>query len=104
MDACNSSNIYSIVLDDIELQKDTAIAANSTIYIDLKQVLPTTQTIKGLSVCRNSRLSHLRSGDSVMGINKVPAGQNISESPDVVIASLAEGETLAWNATDFKME
>jgi hypothetical protein len=37
-----------------------------------------------------------------MGINKVPAGQNISESPDVVIASLAEGETLAWNATTSK--
>jgi len=37
------------LLNDIELQKDTAIAANSTIYIDLKQVLPTTETIKGLA-------------------------------------------------------
>jgi hypothetical protein len=39
----------TLLLNDIELQKDTAIAANSTIYIDLKQVLPTTQTIKGLA-------------------------------------------------------
>jgi hypothetical protein len=40
---------FTILLDDIELQKDTAIAANSTIYIDLKQVLATTKTIKGLA-------------------------------------------------------
>jgi hypothetical protein len=37
-----------------------------------------------------------------MGINKVPAGQNISESPDVVITSVQEGQTLAWDATSSK--
>jgi hypothetical protein len=49
---CNnatSAGTFTILLDDIELQKDTAIAANSTIYIDLKQVLATTKTIKGLA-------------------------------------------------------
>jgi hypothetical protein len=40
---------FTILLDDIELQKDTAVAANTTIYIDLKQVLATTKTIKGLA-------------------------------------------------------
>jgi hypothetical protein len=40
---------FTILLDDIELHKDTAVAANSTIYIDLKQVLATTKTIKGLA-------------------------------------------------------
>jgi len=37
------------LLDDIELHKDTALAANSTVYIDLKQVLATTKTIKALA-------------------------------------------------------
>ena len=49
---CNnaaSAATFTILLDDIELQKDTAIAANSTAYIDLKQVLATTKTIKGLA-------------------------------------------------------
>jgi len=40
---------FTILLDDIELQKDSTIAANSTVYIDLKQVLDTTKTIKGLA-------------------------------------------------------
>jgi hypothetical protein len=40
---------FTILLDDIELQKDSAIAANSTAYIDLKQVLATTKTIKALA-------------------------------------------------------
>jgi hypothetical protein len=40
---------FTILLDDVELQKDTTVAANSTIYIDLKQVLATTKTIKGLA-------------------------------------------------------
>lgn len=40
---------FTILLDDIELHKDTALAANSTAYIDLKQVLATTKTIKGLA-------------------------------------------------------
>jgi hypothetical protein len=49
---CNnaaSAATFTILLDDIELHKDTAIAANSTAYIDLKQVLATTKTIKGLA-------------------------------------------------------
>jgi hypothetical protein len=40
---------FTILLDDIELQKDSTIPANSTAYIDLKQVLATTKTIKGLA-------------------------------------------------------
>jgi hypothetical protein len=49
---CNNagtSATFTILLDDIELHKDTALAANSTVYIDLKQVLATTKTIKGLA-------------------------------------------------------
>ena len=44
-----SAGTFTILLDDIELHKDTPIAANSTIYVDLKQVLETTKTIKGLA-------------------------------------------------------
>ena len=40
---------FTILLDDIELQKDSALDANSSVYIDLKQVLETTKTIKGLA-------------------------------------------------------
>ena len=40
---------FTLLLDDIELQKDSTVAANSTAYIDLKQVLATTNTIKGLA-------------------------------------------------------
>ena len=49
---CNNAGTagtFTILLDDIELQKDSAIAANTTVYIDLKQVLATTKTIKGLA-------------------------------------------------------
>jgi len=49
---CNNTSTagtFTILLDDIELHKDTAIAANSTVYIDLKQVLATTKTIKGFA-------------------------------------------------------
>ena len=49
---CNnaaSAATFTLLLDDIELQKDSTIAANSTAYIDLKQVLATTKTIKGLA-------------------------------------------------------
>jgi hypothetical protein len=49
---CNnaaSAATFTILLDDIELHKDAAIAANTTAYIDLKQVLATTKTIKGLA-------------------------------------------------------
>ena len=44
-----SSATFTLLLDDIELQKDSTIAANSTAYIDLKQVLEATDTIKGLA-------------------------------------------------------
>jgi hypothetical protein len=44
-----TSATFTILLDDIELQKDSVIAANSTAYIDLKQVLATTKTIKALA-------------------------------------------------------
>jgi hypothetical protein len=44
-----SAGTFTLLLNDIELQFQTAIAANSSIYIDLKQVLPTTHTIKGLA-------------------------------------------------------
>jgi hypothetical protein len=40
---------FTLLLDDIELQKDSTVAANTTAYIDLKQVLATTKTIKGLA-------------------------------------------------------
>ncbi len=49
---CNnaaSAATFTILLDDIELHKDTALAANSTVYIDLKQVLATTKTIKAFA-------------------------------------------------------
>jgi hypothetical protein len=38
---------FTMALDDIAINTTTAIAGNSTIYIDLKQVLATTKTIKG---------------------------------------------------------
>ena len=40
---------FTLLLDDVELQKDSAVAANTTAYIDLKQVLEATDTIKGLA-------------------------------------------------------
>jgi hypothetical protein len=40
---------FTLLLDDVELQKDSAVAANTTAYIDLKQVLVATDTIKGLA-------------------------------------------------------
>jgi hypothetical protein len=49
---CNnvsSAATFTILLDDIELHKDTALAANSTVYIDCKQVLAQNKTIKGLA-------------------------------------------------------
>ena len=45
----SSSATFTLLLDDVEIQKDSTIAANSTAYIDLKQVLATTKTIKGLA-------------------------------------------------------
>jgi len=49
---CNptaSAVTASILLQDVELLGNVSIAANSTTFIDLKQVLAATQTIKGLA-------------------------------------------------------
>ena len=49
---CNNTTTaatFTILLDDIELHKNAAIAANTTVYIDCKQVLATTKTIKALA-------------------------------------------------------
>jgi hypothetical protein len=45
----NSAATFTLLLDDVEIQKDSTVAANSTAYIDLKQVLDATDTIKGLA-------------------------------------------------------
>jgi hypothetical protein len=45
----SSAGTFTLLLDDIELHTTTAIAANSTIYIDLKQVLAAAKTIKGFA-------------------------------------------------------
>jgi hypothetical protein len=42
-----SAATFTLALATIALHTTTAIAANSTIYIDLKQALTTTQTITG---------------------------------------------------------
>ena len=44
-----SAATFTLLLDDVDLHTTTAIAANTTIYIDLKQVLATTKTIKGFA-------------------------------------------------------
>lgn len=47
---CNpttSSATASILLNDIDLLGSVAVAANSSAFFDIKQVLPATQTIKG---------------------------------------------------------
>ena len=45
----SSAGTFTLLLDDVDLHTTTAIAANSTVYIDLKQVLATTKTIKGFA-------------------------------------------------------
>jgi hypothetical protein len=47
--ADSAAGTFSLLLDDVALHTTTAIAANSTVYIDLKQVLATTKTIKGFA-------------------------------------------------------
>jgi hypothetical protein len=47
---CNptaSAVTASLLLNDIDILGSVSVAANSTTFIDMKQVLPTTQTIKG---------------------------------------------------------
>jgi hypothetical protein len=45
----SSAATFTLLLDDVEIQKDSTVAANTTAYIDLKQVLDATDTIKGLA-------------------------------------------------------
>lgn len=44
-----SSATYDLLLDDVSIANDVIVAANDTTSIDLKQVLATTKTIKGLA-------------------------------------------------------
>jgi uncharacterized metal-binding protein len=44
-----SAGTFTLTLDGVSLHTTTAIAANSTVYIDLKQVLATTKIIAGLA-------------------------------------------------------
>jgi len=43
----SSTYTFTLALDDIALHTATNVYANSTVYIDSKQVLATTKTIKG---------------------------------------------------------
>jgi len=45
--ATNAS--FDLSLDDVQIANDVVVAANDSIVIDLKQVLATTKTIKGLA-------------------------------------------------------
>jgi len=47
--ADSAAGTFSLLLDDVALHTTTAIAANTTVYIDLKQTLATTKTIKGFA-------------------------------------------------------
>ena len=42
-----SAQTFTLTLDSVDIHTATAIAANTTVYIDLKQVLATTKIIKG---------------------------------------------------------
>jgi len=44
-----ASATYDLLLDDVSIANDVSIAGNDTIVIDMKQVLATTKTIKGLA-------------------------------------------------------
>ncbi len=44
-----SAQTFTLALNAVALHTTTAIAANSTVYIDLKQVINATQTITGLA-------------------------------------------------------
>ena len=44
-----SAGSFTLLLDDVDLHTTTAIAANTTVYIDLKQVLAQNKTIKGFA-------------------------------------------------------
>jgi hypothetical protein len=44
-----SAGTFTLLLDDVDLHTTTTIAANSTVYIDLKQTLAAAKTIKGFA-------------------------------------------------------
>lgn len=44
-----SSATFTLNLNGVAIQSGSSVAANTTAYIDLKQVLNTTQTITGLA-------------------------------------------------------
>ena len=44
-----SGATFDLLLDDVSIANDVTVAANSLSVIDLKQVLTTTKTIKGLA-------------------------------------------------------
>ena len=44
-----SAGTFTLLLDDVDLHTTTAIAANTTAYIDCKQVLAAAKTIKGFA-------------------------------------------------------
>ena len=45
----SSSATFDLLLDDVSIANDVVVAANDSLNIDLKQVLATTKTIKGLA-------------------------------------------------------
>ena len=45
----SSSQTFTLVLDGVDLFKTCAIAANSTVVMDMKQVVTTTKVITGLA-------------------------------------------------------
>jgi hypothetical protein len=44
-----SSASFDLLLDDVSIANDVVVSANDSLTIDLKQVLATTKTIKGLA-------------------------------------------------------
>ena len=44
-----SAATFDLLLDDVSIANDVAVAANDTLSIDLKQVLTAAKTIKGLA-------------------------------------------------------
>jgi hypothetical protein len=40
---------FDLSLDDVQIANDVAVAGNDSLVIDMKQVLATTKTIKGLA-------------------------------------------------------
>jgi hypothetical protein len=44
-----SAGTFSLSLDGVALHTTTSIGANTTVYVDLKQVLAATKTITGLA-------------------------------------------------------